>query len=306
MSTSRRDFLRAGALAVTGAVFIPKQLFAEKRKKEKILGLQLYTVRDDMHKDPSGTLKQIAAIGYKYVEHAGYANRKFYGYSVPDFKKLLTDNGLKMDSGHSFLGSGQWNSSSNDFTTEWKQTIEDAAAVGMKYLISPGLDQSLCKTQDNFNHYIQMFNKTGELCKTAGIHFAYHNESYEFDHQIGGRHLYDIILQDTDRALVFQQMDIGNMYGSGGRALQYLKKYPGRFLLMHVKDEIKSTSKGDVDNGYESTILGKGLLPVKEIIDTAWASGGTRYFIIEQESYQGKPPVECSKDDYIQMKKWGF
>ncbi len=117
--------------------------------------------------------------------------------------------------------------------------------------------------------------------------------------------LYDLILQNTDPELVAQQMDIGNMYGAGGRALDILKQYPGRFELLHVKDEIKSENK-DAMAGYESTILAKGVIPVKEIIDDFKKLGGTTYFVIEQESYQGKTPIECAKEDYDIMKKWGY
>lgn len=301
MTVSRRSFIKNSSLALAGSSFIPGIL---KNKTKTFLGIQLYTVRDDMKSDPSGTLKKIAEIGYKYVEHAGYEDRKFYGYTIPDFKKLLKDNGLKMESGHSFLGSKQWNNAANDFTAEWKYTIEDAAAVGMKFLISPGVDESLCQNNDDFNHYLQMFNKTGELCKQAGIRFAFHNESYEFNHSIDGKEIYDLILGNTDRNLVAQEMDIGNMYEPGGRALNYLKKYPGRFILMHVKDEMKKNppAKGNI---YESTLLGKGILPVKQIVDYARKTG-TKYFIIEQEEYQDKTPMECSKLDYETMKSWGF
>lgn len=302
MNISRRSFIKNSSLTLAGSSFIPNILL--QNKPATILGIQLYTVREEMKKNPAETLKKLAAIGYKYVEHAGYANRKFYGYTIPDFQILLQDNNLKMESGHSFLGAKQWNNASNDFTDEWKHTIEDAAAVGMKYMISPGVDESLCKNKDDFNHYIQMFNKTGELCKSAGIHFGFHNEGYEIDHKVDGTAIYDLILQDTDQHLVAQQIDIGNMYEPGGRALNYLKKYPGRFLLMHVKDELKKSSSGN-SNKYENTVLGAGVLPVKEIVDYA-GKAGTKYFIIEQEEYQNKSPLECAAEDFEKMKKWGF
>ena len=197
-----------------------------------------------MKKDPAGTLKHLAEMGYKHVEHAGYENRKFYNYSIADFKKLLNDNGLKMASGHSFLGSKQWDKTKNDFTDEWKYTIEDAAAVGMKYVISPGVDEDLCKKSDDFKWYMELFNKTGALCKKSGITFAFHNESYEFNHSLDGTVLYELLLKLTDHSLVAQQIDIGNMYEPGGRALDYLKRYPGRYTLMHVKDEIKKAAPG--------------------------------------------------------------
>ncbi len=303
MNISRRTFVKNSSLTITGISFLPSVLKAKTPKD--ILGVQLYSVRDDMKKDPAGTLKKVSQMGYKYVEHAGYYGKKFYGYSIADFKKLLDDNGLKMDSGHDFLGSKQWNKSTNDFTDEWKQTIDDAAAIGMKYVISPGVDESLCQNMNDFRHYMDMFNKTGELCKKAGIHFAFHNESYEFNHSLDGTVLYDLLLQSTDKNLVAQQIDIGNMYEPGGRAMDYLKRYPGRFLLMHVKDEVKKETPPQNGNQYESTLLTKGVIPVKQIVDYARKTG-TKYFIIEQEDYQAQTPLQAIADDLKIMKSWGF
>jgi sugar phosphate isomerase/epimerase len=303
MNTSRRTFIKQSTVAVAGATFLPKILL--KEKGGDILGLQLYTVREDMKTDPADTLKSLADMGFRYVEHAGYQDRKFYGYSIADFKKLLSDTGLKMDSGHSFFGSQQWDKGANDFTDEWKQTIEDAATVGMKYVISPGVDESLCKNTDDFKRYVDMFNKTGELCKKSGIQFAFHNESYEFNHNLDGTAIYDLLLQLTDKNLVAQQIDIGNMYEPGGRAMNYLKKYPGRFMLMHVKDEMKKDAPVQNGNLYESTLLGKGVVGVKDIVDYG-RKAGIKYFIIEQEEYQDKTPLASSEYDLKIMKGWGF
>src|SRR5438045_2054955 len=99
MKQSRREFIKAGSLALAGAALMNERLFA-KSVREEIVGIQLYSVRDDMKKDPLGTLKQIAAMGYKNVEHANYADRKFYGYGAAEFKKILADMGMKMPSGH--------------------------------------------------------------------------------------------------------------------------------------------------------------------------------------------------------------
>ncbi len=303
MTISRRAFLKNSSITLAGISVLPSVL--KNKTPRDILGVQLYSVRDDMKKDPAGTLKKLSQMGYKDVEHAGYYDKKFYGYSVADFKKVLDDNGLKMESGHDFLGSKQWNKTTNDFTDDWKKTIDDAAAIGMKYVISPGVDESLCQDMNNFRHYMDMFNKTGELCKNAGIHFSFHNESYEFNHSLDGTLIYDLLLQSVDKNLVAQQIDIGNMYEPGGRAMHYLKKYPGRFLLMHVKDEIKKSNPGSDGNTYESCLLTKGVIPVKQVVDYAHETG-TKYFIIEQESYQDKTPLNAVAEDFKIMKNWGF
>ena len=306
MSTSRRTFLKNSALALAGTTMLSSQLFAAKKRQE-ILGVQLYSVRDVMGTDPKGTLKQLADMGYGYVEHANYnqkKDRKFYGYSASEFKKILDDLGLKMRSGHTVMRKDHWDETKMDFSDEWKYTVEDAAIVGQKYVISPWLDASMRKTYDDFKRYMDVFNKSGELCKKSGMKFGYHNHDFEFTTVLNDTKLYDLILQNTDPALVAQQLDMGNLYNGGAKAIDIAKKYPGRFELMHVKDEIKSST--GTGEKYVSTILGEGIVGTKEVTDLGRESGGTTDFIIEQESYQGKPSLECVKEDLAIMKKWGY
>jgi sugar phosphate isomerase/epimerase len=302
MHTSRRQFIKNTGLTIAGAAFLSNHLLASTQAKE-LIGVQLYSVRDDMKKDPMGTLKQIAAMGYKNVEHANYVNRKFYGWSATEFKKVLGDLGLKMPSGHTVMGSQHWDAATKDFTDSWKWTVEDAAVLGQQFVISPSLPNNLRKTYDELLMAMEMFNKSGELCKKSGMKFGYHNHDFEFSEKLNDQTLFDIILTKTDPSLVAQQLDIGNMYNAGAKALDIMKKYPGRFESMHVKDEIKATSGNDK---YESTILGTGVIPVKEVIDLGRKAGGTFHFIIEQESYQAKTPIESMKEDLAVMKKWGY
>ncbi len=299
---SRRNFLKNSTLVLTGAALMPDSLLAGWKRKE-ITGIQLYSIQDDMRKDPLGTLQQLAAIGYRYVEHANYADRKFYGYTPVEFKKVLRDLGMKMRSGHTVLGAQHWDNSKKDFTDLWKWTIEDAAIVGQKYVISPWLDERYRKTYDELKRYMEVFNKSGELCQKSGLKFGYHNHHFEFTDQLNNTRVYDIILQNTDPKLVAQQLDTGNLYNGGAIALDVVKQYPGRFELMHVKDEVLSNGGHDK---YESTIIGTGIVNLKEVLDAGRKSGGTRHFIIEQEAYQGKSPMECAKQDYAVMKKWGY
>lgn len=302
MNISRRTFLKNSALAIGATSLLTREAFAFKAKE--IVGVQLYSIRDEMKKDPMGTLKQLSQMGYKYVEHANYVNRKFYGYEPKEFKKILSDMGLQMPSGHTVMGKKHWDAAAKDFTSEWKYTVEDAATVGQQYVVSPWLDDTLRKTYDDLVRYMEVFNKSGELCQRSGMKFGYHNHDFEFSQKLNDKTVYDIILQNTDPKLVTQQLDIGNMVGGGGQAMEVLKRYPGRFESMHVKDEIKTSSSAH--GGYESTILGTGLVGVKEVLDWGKKSGGTVHFIIEQESYQGKSPLECVKEDLNVMKKWGY
>lgn len=308
MNKSRRKFLAQGALTVAGLTLLKSKSIANTISTWHITGLQLYTVRDDM-KTPQGaldTLKKLSAMGYRYVEHANYVNRKFYGYTPAEFKKILQDLNLKMRSGHTVLDVKHWDAAKNDFTDVWKHTVEDAAFMEQKYVISPWMDEAVRTDMDKLKMFLDLFNKSGELCKKYNMKFGYHNHDFEVMTKLNDGTLYDFILQNTDPKLVAQQMDIGNWYGAGGRAIDVMKKYPGRFELMHVKDEIKAAKGEMAGEPYESTVLGKGVLDVKSIIDYAKANGGTTDFIIEQESYQGKAPVDCAKEDLAAMKNWGF
>jgi sugar phosphate isomerase/epimerase len=210
-----------------------------------------------------------------------------------------------MLSGHTVMNKQHWDEAKKDFTDVWRKTIEDAAIVGQEYVISPWLDESYRKNFDDLKRYMEVFNKSGALCKKSGMKFGYHNHNFEFSTKLNNMTVYDIILKYTDPKLVAQQMDIGNMYEAGGRAMNLLKKYPGRFELLHVKDEIR-TDKGESPEKYESTVLGAGIIGVKDVIDFAKKTGGTSQFIIEQESYQDKTPLEAVKEDLKVMKNWGY
>ncbi len=298
----RREFLQRGVLGLAAISAVSQDLMAAKKAKHKV-GIQLYSIRDDMKKDPVANLKILAEMGYKNVEHASYSDRKFYGFKATEFRKILDDLGLKMPSGHTVMGQQHWDQAKNDFTDLWKHTIEDAAICGQKYVISPWLDIGLRKNFDDLKRFMEVFNKSGELCAKSGMKFGYHNHDFEFSLKLSSVKVYDIILQNTDPKLVTQQLDIGNMYGGGGRAADLLAQYPGRFELMHVKDEIKSEKE---HMGWESAILGTGVIGVKEIIDMGKATGGTIHFIVEQESYQGKEPLDCMREDLAIMKKWKY
>ncbi len=302
MLATRRRFLKNGSFAVAGTLLLNNPLFARKNNRMNV-GIQLYSVREDMAKAPFDTLKKVAAMGYKNVEHANYVNGKFYGYTPVEFRKLLDDLGLKMPSGHTVMGKQHWDADKDQFTDLWKQTVTDAAVVGQQYVVSPWLDASLRTTYDDLLRYMEVFNKSGELCKQSGMKFGYHNHDFEFSQKLNGKTVYDIILTNTDPNLVMQQLDMGNLYNGGAKARDIILQYPGRFESLHVKDEIEANHDKEK---YESTVLGKGIVNVKENLDFVKKTGGTKHLIIEQEAYQGQPPIDAIRDDLAIMKKWGF
>lgn len=303
MNQSRRKFL-AGSATILGVGLLGSHLLSGKIKKSKhLVGLQLYSVRAEMTKDPLATLTQLAEMGYKNVEHANYIKGKFYGFAPKDFRKILDDLGLAMPSGHTVMGKPHWDENKQEFTDVWKQTIEDAAILGQKFVISPWLDASYRKDKDGLLRMMEVFNKSGELCMQSGMQFGYHNHDFEFSESLDGEQLYDIMLNNTDPKLVMQQLDIGNMVNGGGKAEEVLKKFPNRFQSMHVKDEIPSNGGHEK---FESCVLGKGTLDVKGIVELGLKKGGTTDLIIEQEAYQGQAPIDAMKEDLEVMIKWGY
>ena len=299
---SRRSFIRQSGLTALSLYAIPKA-FSAIRKKSLIVGMQLYCVRDEMFKNPSTTLKTLSEMGYRYVEHANYVNGKFYGYTPAEFKKLLSDLGLQMPSGHTVLAPKHYVATTKSFTDEWKKTIDDAAFMGQEFVISPSMDHKVRTSYDDLMAILEMFNKTGELCKPYGMKFGYHNHDFEFREKHGDRTLYEIILAETDKDLVMQQLDTGNLFNGGANAIEVIKKYPGRFTSLHIKDALPLADK---PNRYESTILGKGVSGIQQILAMVSKQKYPPHLIIEQEAYQGMKPMDCMRENLTAMKQWGY
>jgi sugar phosphate isomerase/epimerase len=133
--------------------------------------------------------------------------------------------------------------------------------------------------------------------------FGYHNHDFEFSEKLNNQKLFDIMMKSFNPEMVVVQLDIGNLYNGGAVALDVVNQYPGRFELLHVKDEIEAVSG---EEKYVSCVLGEGIVHCKQVVDQATKIGGAKVYIIEQESYQGKTPLESVKADLAVMKKWGY
>jgi sugar phosphate isomerase/epimerase len=307
MQNSRRKFIQNTGMTILGMGIAPKVLWSKNTIADASIkiGIQLYAVRDNMFKDPLGTLKALSKMGYQYIEHANYSKRKLYGYSPIEFKKIISDLGMQMPSGHTALNANHWDASKKAFTDAWKYTIDDAVTLGQDYVISPSIDENVRTSYDALMHQLELFNLSGELCLESGMRFGYHNHNFEFIEKVNGQLIYDIILKETDPELVIHQLDFGNMFGIGARGMDWIKKYPGRFVSVHVKDEIK-VPIGEMNDQHDSTILGNGLVDPKAVCLLAKSIGGTKHFIIEQESYQGIAPLECARINLERIKTWGL
>ena len=291
MDNNRRKFLRQTAgitsgLAITsiaGSTLLSGDFF-EERKKIKNFGLQLYTLRDDLPKDPKGILKQVASFGYKQIESYEGNDGMFWGMGHTGFKNYLDELGMTIVSSHC------------DINKDFEKKAAEAAAIGMKYLVCPWKGPK--KSIDEFKKIADEFNQKGEICRKNGIRFAYHNHDYSFK-QMNGQLPQDIMMNGTDASLVDFEMDMYWVATAGEDIETWLKKYKNRFRLCHIKDRSKTPVP---DNGENSVDLGTGIIDFNKILKTAKANG-MKYFIVEQEAYPGGSPLNAAKVDAEYMKK---
>ena len=274
--TTRRSFLKTSAVASAGLLMAPR-LFA---RNKKYIGLQLYTVRDAMAKEAAGTLAKVARVGFNSVENATYTGtQKFYGMEAAKYAKVLKDNGLINPSGHYMLGEGMA-TVKGTISNEWQKAVDDAAAIGIKYMVCAYLLDSERGTLTHYKETAEKLNKAGEICKKAGIQLCYHNHDFEFIKE-DGKLPYEALLNFTDAKLVKMEMDIYWMYKAKQDPIALFNRYPGRFPLWHVKDMDKSPKQ-------MFTEVGNGVIPFKELFKHA-GTAGLQYFFNEQDICPGDP-----------------
>ncbi len=277
---SRRDFLKQSGL-LAGTLAIPGFLSAcnsGPKRYDYLPGLQLYTIRDAMGKDPKASLAKVAEIGYKLVESATYTGtEQFYGMNTSEFSTVLKENGLKIPSGHYALGSP---ATKGTIRSDWEKAVEDAHKVGMKYMVCAYLPGDERKTLDDYKQRAEEFNRAGEVCKKAGIQFCYHNHNFEFE-KIDGRIPYDILLNEADKDLVKMEMDIYWVTRAGQDPIAMFDAHPGRFILWHVKDMADTPEKN-------FTEVGNGVIDWPTIFAHAKESG-MQHFFVEQDQTPGDP-----------------
>ena len=282
--SSRRSFIKSASLFTAGAFIKPP--FYDK--KTNYIGLQLYTVRDAMQKDPVGTLAKVASIGYNSLEGATYTgSQKFYGMDPAAFLKVLKQNGLIMPSSHYRLGEEKVNGQIQKGTmmSEWDKAVDDAAAVGIKYMVCAYLSEPERGAIDHYKVVADALNKAGERCKKSGIQLCYHNHDFEFQKQ-GSTLPYDILL-NTDKNLVKMEMDLYWVSKAGRDPIDLINQHPGRFPLFHVKDMDNTPAKA-------FTEVGNGTIDFKRIFKAA-EKAGMKYFFVEQDKTPGDPFVSIAK-----------
>jgi sugar phosphate isomerase/epimerase len=277
--TTRRAFIKSTTLT-SAALFVRPSL---QNFNHSYIGVQLYTVRDAMQKDPAATLAQVAQIGFNSVEGATYTgSQKFYGMDPKTFSDLLKKNGLIMPSAHYRLGleKTQGEETKGTLLHDWQRAVDDASAVGCKYMVCAYLSDAERGGIDHYKELAGQFNTAAETCRKSGIQFCYHNHDFEFKEQ-DGQLPYEVLLANTDKDLVKMEIDLYWVTKAGHDPVELFKKHPHRFPLWHVKDMDTAPDHSFAEVGY-------GSIDFKRIFKNL-KKAGLQYFFVEQDKCPGSP-----------------
>ncbi len=305
MKNTRRTFIRMAGVASVGSLMLPqiacksdgaaaikkgadvtKAAVDMAKPSLDAFGIQLYTLRDVIPSDPQGTLKKVADMGFKQIEGYDGEQGMFWDMGHKNFKTYLDDLGLDMVSSHC------------NIRENFEEKAGQAAEIGMKYLICPYIGPQ--KSMDDWKKVTDRFNECGAICKKEGIRFAYHNHAYSFE-AFSGQIPHDFIMDNTDPDTVDHEMDIYWVVTGGADPIEYLKKYPNRFRLCHVKDRMKNAG----DERAATCTLGTGIIDFPSILKVA-QENGMQYYIMEQERYDDTTPMGCAQAGADYLKKIVF
>ena len=303
MKYSRRDFVKASSASlVYGSALLPgSKLYAKTLNLP--LGLQLYSVRELLPKDYDGTLKEVGALGYREVESAGYFNQ-----SAAEVKQAMEAAKLNLVSAHYSL---------NDLHAQLDQILAFNKELGVGHIICsfPGFkdpsrlknisprDRNNAFTLEDWRWNAEQFNALGDKVDAAGMRFGYHNHTMEF-HEHDGVVPYVELLRLTDPSKVTMEMDCGWVVVGGGNPVEYLRKYPTRITMLHVKDFKAATGPASITNPPPATELGRGTIDYRPIFAEAVKGGHVKHCFVEQEEFD-VPPMESLKIDADYMRKLG-
>jgi sugar phosphate isomerase/epimerase len=289
---TRRQFLQQATLGVAGlgvgfaaTTRLPMVLCANPLGLP--IGLELYTVRKMLAQDFEGTLKSVAAVGYKEVELFGLLGRK-----PTQIRQTLTGLGLTCPSTHyqtPALKSG------------WDRHIDEVKELGANYVVCAFLQPQERKSLDDYKRISELFNKAGEQCKKAGLQLCYHNHNFEFT-KFDGVLAFDELLRDTDPQLLKIELDCYWMTRAGHDPVEYFSKYPGRYPVLHIKDmKPGQQPTTDLTKGSNAfTEVGRGSIDWKRIFAAAPQAGVTHYFV--EQDICSLPVLESIKISYDYLK----
>lgn len=291
--SNRREFLKNASLLTMGGLFAGKTVYTNAANKtlptvsdtnaSKTIGLQIYSLFKELYDDVPRGLKRLKQMGYTNLELAGYRDRKINNIEMDDFKKMADDAGLTIISTHVNPPVREYTpSNQQEIMDFWKIAADDHAKIGVKYLIQPG--QPFTRSIEEVSYVSEIFNEAGKIAKAAGLSFGYHNHEMEFARVIpGGKEfvfgrrglgreepegievIYDGFLKRTNPSLVFFEMDVYWTVMGQNDPVQYLKKYPDRIKVLHIKDR---------------SVLGEsGMMNFEKIFQQANINGIKDYFV---------------------------
>lgn len=250
------------------------------------IGIQLYTLRDDMAADLEGTLRKVAELGYEGVEFAGY-----YGYEAAKLRSLLDELDLKAIGSH--VGT-------KNIQEDLQKEIDYIKTLGGQYLICPYVAEEDRDSEDKWKLLFDLFEKAGSEAKRQGLQFLYHNHAFEFEAEVDGQFVFDALYAATSPENVQVELDVCWVQFAGQDPLSYISRYAGRLPLIHFKDFSRD------EQGMIKTLeLGQGEVPLNDVIAAA-TKAGAQWLVVEQDSCQ-KPPLTSIagsmnwlKENYLQ------
>lgn len=292
---TRRTFIEQSGILGT-ATLLPLSTLSAMDTPTYKMGLQLFSIHQDMVKDPKGTLVAVKEMGYEDFEIYGFDAEQvsYYGIEAKRFKQVLDDLGLTATSGH--YGFSDYFTQSDEAMNYFvDQCIKGAQALQTPYITWPWLAPEL-RTIDNFKLLAEKLNIIGEQINAAGLGFAYHNHGFEFDvKDTNGETGYDIILRDTDPSVVKLQMDMyWVMHSASVSPKELIAQQPGRYVMWHIKDMDKVTR--------DYTEMGNGSIDYVEILPDPVESG-LEYYYIEQGGNFTHSPMKSAATSAAYFKK---
>jgi sugar phosphate isomerase/epimerase len=291
--TPRRAFLKNSALALAGTAILPSTI-QNLAQPVRHLGLQLYSVRDNISKDPVGTLEAIAKMGYREVEGYGYKDGNMFGMPFAEYLKVLRNNGLSMPSSHCNFSLTDYDEGKKSLSDRAKRAIDDAVAMGQKYVIFPWLTEAERKEVVKI---VQLTKAGAEYAQKAGIRFGYHNHDFEYIQRgPDGRLLIEWLLQEIDPKILAMEMDLYWVCYAKYNPLDWFRLYPGRWELCHVKD-MAATEK------HETIEVGDGTIDFSSIFRQSQLAG-LKHYVVELEHYRTTPieGVKKARENFLKLK----
>ena len=282
------------ALGAFGCKPGAKPVVATVDRKSFGVGLQLYTIRDAMTADPTGSLKKISDLGYKNVELANYTEGKFYGYVPTEFKKIVNDLGMDIISSHTSVEAAGITMDSA------KKMADDHAAMGVKYCVQPWVEE-VNRNVETYKKMIADWNQVGKVMKEVGIQFGYHNHNFEFKPTEDGLiPYYDIFMKEMDADLITMELDMYWATKAGQDPVEMFNKYPGRFQLFHFKDMAQQSAPFYDVIKDDITSVGAGLIDFKRIY-AARETAGMKYLFVEDDNQGMGKPFEAVETSIVNI-----